>query len=58
MQVNDSLDPGSWRVDSAIIESDGLPLSNDDGTETVTIRGPLPEAPGQPRFLRLRVTEE
>ncbi len=56
--ASDGLHEDSWGKETAQVELVGMPVHSNDGTETVTVRLVLPDAPGQPRFLRLRVSEE
>lgn len=57
VETSDALHEDSWGTEAAQIELVGPPVPNDDGTETVTVRVALPDSSGQPRFLRLRVSE-
>ena len=55
----EDLETGTWTTESALLEEVGTPISNDDGTETVTVRMKLaidPETSSR-GFLRLKVSE-
>ncbi len=55
VEVSSSLEPTSWTSGSTSVAAIGAPISNGDGSQTVTVRSRNAISAGS-RFMRLRVT--
>ncbi len=56
VEVSEDLSPAGWSSESGLVQLDGTPVDNGDGTETVTVQLSTSIIGSDQKFLRLKVT--